>query len=416
MAASGDRPPKRSRKDPSDPSGTKEKTTTPFEASTCKLVEMLATLPTLRESQRHHLLDVHTQFVKLRKTLQNLRTRKAEASVEDYQLKSTRFKFELNVSDQLYGEKKPEVDTLRENCKLAIALMQEQIRKQVVKVIDLEIDSIQTRLQNLFADTTILTSHTLAILDPSADERQAHDVYRIWFDDDEHAATLLKHSGFANSTELYEFLFKQETQANPPPPADPANGVPAPVAYFRPDNPRYSVTATSPAATTYFASIKALFRDSWDVYAQIESDNEKTLKVSKLIQILRAERASEQTAMDVDDIQEANNNTLKETVARAVAAEGKKIRTELQKDLKSKNGDRGDTKPAASLKKKTGQHPKKPQQPNKTNPKNQPQRGKTKGKQAAESDDDSSKGTRPRKNAKNSSTRRGKRSKRRGRR
>src|SRR5210317_284286 len=82
MTASGVRPSKRTRKDPSDPFADSKSTTTPFEASKCKLVEMLATLPTLRESQKTYILDTHVQFIKLRKTLKNLRNRKAETSVE----------------------------------------------------------------------------------------------------------------------------------------------------------------------------------------------------------------------------------------------------------------------------------------------------------------------------------------------
>ena len=410
MAASGDRPNKRTRNDPSsDPSAGSKKTITPFEASKCTLVEKLATLPTLHESQKTYLLDTHVRFTKLRKNLKNLQNRRKETDVDTYQLKSARFAFTLTSSDHLYSDKKKEVDELRENCVLAITHMQSKIRKEVVKLIDLEIESIKNRIQKVFAEAIFLTANSLAILDPSLTQANSHDIYRFCFDNAQNAPLLLKYSCFADANGLYDLAFEAEQQvASTRAPATPAAGVPAPTAYRCPDEPTYAVTATDSVVPTFFAVAESLFTLSWNSYLKAEQDILHDQQVSKYIKTVMAASASDVTAMDVDDIQTPDNNTLEQTVKRAMAAESKKIRAALEKTLGNqlaKNVPRGALKPGASPKKKKVSFRQPLEQP-----------GKRRGKQAADSDNDSSKGNRRKNKARNSSTKNKQRSKNRGRR
>src|SRR5210317_243192 len=348
MTASGVRPSKRTRKDPSDPFADSKSTTTPFEASKCKLVEMLATLPTLRESQKTYILDTHVQFIKLRKTLKNLRNRKSETSVEFYKLKSTRFNFDLNVSDRLYEEKKNDIDSMRENCILAIKIMQEKLREEVVKVIKLEIDSVLGRIRSLYVDAVSIIAKTLAMLDSSIDDANAHEIARFCFDKDVHATVLFKHSGFDSANAFYDQIFETERSADPV-------GTQRAEPYRHSNDTRYTVTATTPSVVTFLTVVKSLFTTSWDIYVNSEKEQENSQAVTHFIKSVTAAKASEATAMQVDDIQAPDNPTLDATIKRAVALEGKKIRSERQKTLRptSKNTTRGGTKSAASLKKKT---------------------------------------------------------------
>jgi len=412
MIASGVRPSKRTRKDPSDPSGNPKSTITPFEASKCKLVEMLATLPTLRESQKTYLLDTHVHFIKLRKTLKNLHSRKTEASVEFYKLRSTRFNFDLSVSDQLYSEKKADIDAMRETCTLAIKIMQEKLREEVVKVIKLEIDSVLKRIKSLYLDTVSVVAKTLAMLDPSVDDDRAHDICRFCFDKAAHAPVLFKHSGFDNANDFYDQIFENERQA------DPAS-VQQRTPYRHTADTQYSVTATTPAVVTFLSVIKSLFTTSWDIYVSSELEREKSQAVHQFIKTITTAKASETTAMQVDDIQAPDNPTLDETIKRAVALEGKKIRSELQKDLRpiSKNSTRGGTKSTASLKKKTVSFQDPPEDDEPTKPsKSRNRKGRRKEKQVDESDNDSTNGNRRRNRGRKSSKKNKKQSTPRGRR
>ena len=113
--------------------------------------------------------------------------------------------------------------------------------------------------------------------------------------------------------------------------------------------------------------------------------------------------------MDIDDIQTDDNKTLEETVKRAMAVESKKIRVDLEKALNqlAKNAKRGALQPSASPKKKTVSF---------RTPLDQSRKQKQKGKQAAEADNASSKGTRRKKKAQNSSKKSKQRSNTRGKR
>ena len=413
MTASGDRPNKRTRKDPSSDrfAGSKKPTTTPFEASKCTLVEKLATLPTLHESQKTYLLDKHVEYIKTRKTLKNLIAREKETAVDLYKLKSTRFAFELCCSDRLYEDKKTAVDELRATCKLAVETMQEKLRKEVLKLIKLEIESVKLNIQELFLSTILLIANTLALLDPTVEDFHYCDIYQFSFDSAQHSPSLLKYSCFADANALYDMIFQQEQKVTPAPTAaaNATAAIPAPIAtaYRCPDPPEYNVTATTPAVPTFIVAIEALFTTSWDSFLKCERDLAQDQAVYKYIKTFETADASEATAMDIDDIQTDDNKTLEETVKRAMAIESKKIRADLEKALNqlAKNAKRGALQPSASPKKKTVSF---------RTPLDHSR--KQKGKQAAEADNASSKGTRRKKKAQKSSNKSKQRSNTRGKR
>lgn len=356
---------KRLRTDPSSQQ-TAPPITTPWEASLCKVTATLATLPTLHESQKTYLMTAHHEFISLQKKLKNFQNRLNEVNVENYVPRSAKFNFELNCSNQLYSEQQAKVDELRQACSMAILLAQEKLRKQVAELIKLEITSVKSRVEKLFATTVVTTANTIAMIDPDIQETDAAKIYRTVFDHTD-ATSLLRHSTMSSSQRLYDVIFHlgKDSAATTPAASDATSSTQtSDVSTTSGSQPYRPATQSQsqddsllskPYVTIFKTAIQAIFVDSWTTYTTSEAHLQNLKSVQLYLESARAATASGATAMDVDELQLPSNNNVETIVNRAVDEKTKSLQTEisrLRQQITSKNVHRGASTTSASSKKK----------------------------------------------------------------
>ena len=119
---------------------------------------------------------------------------------DNHTIRSAKFKFTLNASDLLLGDNATVVTELQSTIDDKILLLQNDIKLQLKKLIDEEIEAHKKALQLAFAQFVIASSASLAILDRTVPQKSFADVYRIVFDlDAETAAIALKSVYLANT-------------------------------------------------------------------------------------------------------------------------------------------------------------------------------------------------------------------------
>ena len=377
MPASGVPPTtKRLRTDPSNQQKAPP-ITTPWEASKCKVTATLATLPTLHESQKTFLLASHHSFLTLQKKLKTFEARLKEVDVANYVPRSAKFKFELNCSTQLYDTEQTAVDELRRDCSIDLLVVQEKLRQNVVKLIRLEIKSVKSQIEKLFATTVTTTAHTIAIIDLNIAETDAAKIYRSVFNGP-HAAKLLQNSCISTANRLYDVLFHLGRDVTPIIFATASTqgslNTASTQGSHNLDNTQRSATAyraprfdpqsqdndTLPdnlsSVTVFKTVIESIFTDSWTVFLNSENHVSNLKSVQLYLESARAATTSGTTAMDVEELQLPNNKTVEAIITRAVDDKTKSLRAEvsrLRTLVSAKNVTRGAKHPSASAKKKT---------------------------------------------------------------
>ena len=364
MSASVTTTNKRHRSDPIADASTSTRTTTPFEASKCKVISALGNMPTLQESQHSYFLEAHQEFIKLKKQIKNFESRSKLMDDDNHTIRSAKFKFTLNASDLLLGDNATVVTELQSTIDDKILLLQNDIKLQLKRLIDEEIEAHKKALQLAFAQFVIASSASLAILDRTVPQKSFADVYRIVFDlDAETAAIALKNVYLANTDQLYDLIHSmQDHDTNPEFAAPPATQsqsqsqteVLITGAWRTPLHQHiYAVTENSNCVNTFARLIRLIYDESWKTWLDQNHQAQASRDVAKFLSATRAVTSSKQTAMDIDQLAVPGNNTLSDVVNRAVSEKTSKLQRQiktLQHQL-SKNS-RGASATSASLKKK----------------------------------------------------------------
>lgn len=268
----------------------------PFEASRARVLSTLTDLVALRESQKKFALEAHFAFIKMRKELEQLKRRKEKVIVENYQVRSTKFKFKLTASDRLLEENEAQVAALNEQAEISIKYMQEKLRENVASLLTLEIAALTKALRLHFAKTVIAIAASLAIIDPDIDEEDFADIYQIVFDRDR--GILLGSSSMFKGDEtnaLYAMLHELRQTQNPAEfPGEP---------YVQPDTPRqYKVTTTSEVVLTFVSVLKTVFIEGWKTFELQQQLTDNSKRVREFFESAKATQSTAETAMDVDQL------------------------------------------------------------------------------------------------------------------
>ncbi|CAJ1962546.1 unnamed protein product, partial [Cylindrotheca closterium] len=90
--------------------------TTPLEAAKCVGISALTAIGSLQEPQTTFFLELHSEFLKIKKALENLHKRKTTLQKTAHIVSSTKFKFEPTASARLLEDDKAGVDAIKLQC------------------------------------------------------------------------------------------------------------------------------------------------------------------------------------------------------------------------------------------------------------------------------------------------------------
>ena len=139
--------------------------------------------------------EFHTKFLSLRIELRRLDLTKARLAKEDFVPNSTRIKFELGATTRVKESAAAEYTTLVAQTEIQVALFKAELKKQIVQLVELEIETAKTALRTLFCKSVAALAITVAIDHPTVDHTCASDLVAHTFE--RHHDSLLRHSEFS---------------------------------------------------------------------------------------------------------------------------------------------------------------------------------------------------------------------------
>lgn len=328
--------------------------TTPLEAAKCVGISALTAIGSLQEPQTTFFLELQSEFLKLQKALENLNERKSQLQQAGKFASSTKFKFEPTASARLLEDDTVGFEAIKTQCKSIVMHMQINLNSELVKLLVLEIKSVKKAIQNCIAKSIVSIASTLALSDPTfTDKSKAGEIYQLTYGSAGIGGLpILKHSEFESAYDIYDKIHEMATEHTP---------TEAAMTAYRPVmDHAFCVTATSPIVKTFNTITKALFVDSWNTYLEQTTARNNLVRVKQFISLVRATTATTTTAMDVDNIDITNTQSVATHIDKCVRTETKKQTKNLEKEIQilkrviAKNTSRGAKLPSASHKKKTG--------------------------------------------------------------
>ncbi|CAJ1945388.1 unnamed protein product [Cylindrotheca closterium] len=250
--------------------------------------------------------------MKLKKTLNTFNDRLQLLQKPGYVASSCNFKFELNPTDRLLADDEAKVEKLHDEVNIARVLFQGQMQAQIIALVKLEIASVQNAIRKSVAKSIVDITTTLALLDPTLEEGHNSDIFQFVLDTDTaDLPSLLQHSEFQTKHKLYDLIhtFAQE-QATATTPTD---------AYRPTEDRTYAVDDTSPTVILFLQISQAVFVTSWDTYLKQIALLENTKKVKAYLSASTAEKATQDTAMALADLDLNDPVTVKNVIDKSVA-------------------------------------------------------------------------------------------------
>lgn len=346
MPAAGNHPTKRTRFDTD--TAQELPLTTPSDAADCAVIAALTANGTLQESQKAYFRELFGEFFRLRKHLKDYEDRRSKISETGHVVSSTKLNFQLKASARLQEDDKAALDALDNQVGVDLTIYQDKLKGHIDSLLKLEIKCVKSAIKKHVARSIVIISTSLAIVDPDLDDKKGCDIYQLLLDTATNdSLPLLKYSEFDDANGIYDMIFQLAQDGV-------ASGE-TPTSAYRPTAGRtYAVTAESTVVLSFKNVIKALFLDSWDTFLKQETQVANLKKMKTFIANIRAKKSTEDTAMDLANLDLTNAQTVQDIIDHRVDEKTKQLAHKVKKLqlAVAKNKPRGATQPSASLKKK----------------------------------------------------------------
>jgi hypothetical protein len=315
----------------------------------------IASLPTAIKPLAEHYFS---KFIALKLELHQLATTKARLANEDFVPTSARVKFKLVATERVQEQAPAALQTLVDDSDYILAAFKADIKKRVIRLVDLEIKVATDALQLNFCYAAGALGVATSIHQFNCDHHKAKHLVITTFEDNEE---LLKHSGISSpNTErsaLQEFFGLLKTITND---ATEEHVVGTLAQEYK--------DAVTPAAADYKSVIDALFVRSWDQYLARKAETARQISVREFVEEELRESITSDVAMDLEEITDKSKK-LDDYISSKVTEGTRKLQghvNRLEKQVSNPKNQKGAQKSSASVKRnqkdqKTKPKPKKNQ-------------------------------------------------------
>jgi hypothetical protein len=289
-------------------------------------------------------IKYNSSFLQLRIDLRNLEATHSRLAKEDFIPHSARFKFDLNASDRVKEQASEPYKALVEQADVALLLFKSAAKKQIVRVVELEILTTKQAIAKLFCDATGILAIAFTIHHPTMMNYQAPALIYLVFD--RHHQSLLEYSEIQPDSPQHYFNLLHE-----------AHPVPSGLYESQTLEP-HDIAAVEPAEERFKDLLDALFCRSWNAYCAAKTDTLRNLELQEFCEERLKEQATATVAMDLDAVT-ADSPELAKAVSDQVALSTKSLQAQvtrltnkLNQLQESKNKPPGANQSSAQPKKK----------------------------------------------------------------
>jgi hypothetical protein len=233
-------------------------------------------------------IKYNSTFLKLRIDLRNLETTHSRLAKEEFIPHSARFKFDLNASERVKEQASEQYKALVEQADVALLLFKHAAKKQIVRLVELEILTTKQAIAKLFCDATGILACAFAIHHPAMDNFRAPALIYLVFD--RHHQRLLEFSELPPESPQEFFNLLHEVH-------------PVPSGIYESETLDIDViSVVEPAEESFKDLLDALFYRCWSAYLVAKTTVVRNLELQEFCEERLKEQATATVAMDLDAV------------------------------------------------------------------------------------------------------------------
>lgn len=294
----------------------------------------IASLPNAIKPLAEHYF---TKFIALKVELHKLAASKARLANDDFIPTSARIKFQLVASERVKEQAPAALTTLIEDSEYILAVFKADIKKRVIRLLDLEIKVADEALQLCFCTAVAALGVATSIHVFNCDNRLAKNLVTATIEDHQE---LLQHTGISaapntdrsTAQELFGIL-KTVTNDGA---AEHVVGTLDPA----------SKILVAPAIPDFKSTLEALFLRSWDQYLVKKAETARQICVQEFVQEQLVENITADVAMDLEGITQ-NSQKLDEYISSKITAGTKKLQAKVDRLSEKANSNNSKNKHGA---------------------------------------------------------------------
>jgi hypothetical protein len=291
---------------------------TPSTAISSAKLSASITIASLPEAIKPLAEHYFSKFLASKIELLRLVNNKARLANADFVPTSARFKFQLKASTRVQEQAAAELKTLTDDSDYILEIFKNDVKKKVVKLVDLEIKILTDVMQFEMCVAIGALGIATALHHFGPDNHKARSLVVTTL---EQNIGLLKHYCIHNEddvdTDLQVFFADLKTATN-----DPVD------THIVGTLSQEYTDAVAPAVPSYAGLLEALFVRSWDTYLARKADLHRQLAVKNFVEENLRENITADVAMDLEDIT-VNSKKLGELVTAQVNAGTKKLQAKI---------------------------------------------------------------------------------------
>lgn len=253
---------------------------------------VIASLPDAIKPLAEHCF---TKFLTAKVELHKLAKSKARLANTDFVPTSARFNFKLNATTRVKEQAAAAYETLANDCTYISDIFKADIKKRVVRLVDLEIKIASELMQHEFC-TAISSLGTAISLHKFGVDTASIKAKNLIFSTIETHEELIKHFPMINVTDgehsdLQVFFQEFKISTNDPDEVHMVGSL----------DEAYSEAVAS-AVPDYKCLLEALFVRSWDTYLSRTAELARQLEVKTFVEASMRENATADVAMELEEI------------------------------------------------------------------------------------------------------------------
>jgi hypothetical protein len=287
----------------------------------------LVSLPNTIKPLAEHFLAT---FLKLRLEIRRFEHTKSKLAIDDYVPSSARIKFELGATERVKENASDAYTTLVNDTELTKHVFQNDLKRNLIKLADLEISELQKSVRNTFCEACGALSIAYAIHIPEFNKTLAHALVLAVME--KHHATLLLHSELDTPQDFFDTL---ATATNDHHPIHNFGAFPL---------TQQVDSETEMGEDPLTIVLTAIFVNSWTEYLRSENEKARILETKTFADSILKDNITAQVAMDLEDVT-PSSSSIKELIATEIEKKTKHLKkqlADLHKNSKNSKGNQQD--------------------------------------------------------------------------
>jgi hypothetical protein len=269
----------------------------------------IASLPvTIKSLVEHYVFE----YFKLKASLARCEKIKLNLANDSFIPRSARIKFAIGASTRAQEAFPTEYDNLQEKVETAVGVFELTCKAYIKTSLELEMKALHNDSLKLFCQAALALATCCAIDAPAFDKSYGPLLVNATFE--AHSTELLKHAGLLTQVQFFT-AFHRYTDS-------PGN------VHQVGDIPDADRLIVAPLVAAYKPIILGLFVHPWDAYTTATETQIRSLQIQEFAELSLKARATENTAMDLEEIT-AESQALKD----AVVSENRNANKHLQKQI-----------------------------------------------------------------------------------